>query len=138
MSLLWIFLHSSEGSYQTHFHSHWQKAIYICDQCEYSGTQACSLKAHLLRHNDEKPHSCEECGQSFKEKRVLKQHMVSAHKEEVPFKCRQCEYVCTRNDNLKRHERTHSETPDSKMAQIYLKYGRFENVAIGKLFSCVE
>ncbi len=55
-----------------------------------------------------KPFSCSQCGNTYKHKKSLKNHMRS-HSEEKPFSCSQCGNTYTRKESLKNHMRSHSE-----------------------------
>ena len=47
---------------------------------------------------------CPECGDRFRKDDKLKRHIESVHNI-VTFKCKQCEFVTNRKDNLKRHQK---------------------------------
>ena len=76
-------------------------------QCNYSCTQADSLKKHVLTHAGKKPFRCTQCNYSCTQACDLKRHMV-AHTGEKPFDCKQCNKTLTQPGNLKMHIQTHS------------------------------
>ena len=52
---------------------------------------------------EEKPHKCQECETSFRDKGHLKNHVMKVHTGERPFKCTECEKAFVRKINLNYH-----------------------------------
>ncbi|RXG60961.1 Zinc finger protein [Armadillidium vulgare] len=80
-----------------------------CPVCKEFFSTKLDLKHHLAnKHTDYKPFQCEHCGQRFKIKVHLKQHLV-VHSDAKPFKCEHCDYSTKLPETLKRHLVTHSK-----------------------------
>ncbi|CAG9768990.1 unnamed protein product [Ceutorhynchus assimilis] len=78
-----------------------------CDLCNKMFKFAANLKAHLRRHNKEKPYLCSICGKSFAEKHGLTVHL-NTHTGEKPFVCMICSARFTAPTALRVHLRRHT------------------------------
>jgi KRAB domain-containing zinc finger protein len=65
---------------------HYKIKCTVCDK-EYVTHQ--SMRKHLRTHFEQ--HQCDECGQVFKHKRLLQNHIQAVHKDEPTIPCK-CEY----------------------------------------------
>ncbi|CAH1780047.1 unnamed protein product [Owenia fusiformis] len=70
--------------------------------CEFKCTKKQNLKYHKLTHTKEKPHQCEQCGQSFTLLKNMKRHKLM-HSKILRCKCPQCDFGTTRMDKLRDH-----------------------------------
>ncbi|XP_053389236.1 zinc finger protein 583-like isoform X2 [Mercenaria mercenaria] len=79
----------------------------ICTNCGELISRA-RIKTHMaLKHSDETPFECEECGEKFKIKEYLKTHINVQHREKT-FHCDQCPSSFSAPSVLQRHYLTHT------------------------------
>ncbi|XP_047667883.1 zinc finger protein 32-like isoform X1 [Tachysurus fulvidraco] len=62
---------------------------YPCAICQRIFYNKGCLRAHLMRHSDDRPYTCSECGHSFKRAGTLRKHM-RIHTGEKPYSCSFC------------------------------------------------
>ncbi|KAK9720357.1 Zinc finger, C2H2 type [Popillia japonica] len=83
---------------------HEGKRPHVCEQCGKSFFQAMVLKQHMLIHTGEKPYACRLCGKKFRQKGCVTQHM--------PYACRLCGKKFRQKGCVTQHMRIHTgETP---------------------------
>ena len=85
---------------------------FTCNDCQESYPFKSQLKDHRMKHHTKKSFQCvaAHCGKWFKIKSSLKKH-VAIH-DDVMYKCsvkRGCNYQNTDKQNVKAHEKTHSD-----------------------------
>ena len=56
-----------------------------------------------MKHTGEKPHECDKCDKTYRQKGDLKRHQDRDH-ERKTFKCDNCEKTFARKANLKDHQ----------------------------------
>lgn len=117
----------------------WNRKTFQCDHCEKNFPQKTILMFHMNKHRQKRTEPlkfpCEYCGQVFKGKSGLKQHLrhkgvnncmlcdekficlfsqlkheIENHKVGDGWKCRQCPFIATEKVVTKRHQQTHDKT----------------------------
>lgn len=109
--------HTSSSLINHKYHRHNKtKPIHKCDICDQVLCSVGNLNAHKkVVHSDERPYTCEQCGKSFKTRRMLEEKHIKVHQQVFPFKCdfpgceKQFKRVESFNQHCKRHrnERSH-------------------------------
>lgn len=63
---------------------HWEgeRKEYKCSQCSYKTYRTTSLRAHMIRHSDDRPFQCRFCEVKVKSGQTLKRHVAKVHKNE--------------------------------------------------------
>ena len=81
---------------------HQKKKRKTCEVCgeTFSANDTSSLIAHVNRHNNVRPYSCNECGKNFLSRQSLQIHR-GVHTR--PLQCDQCEKKCVSATHLQRH-----------------------------------
>lgn len=70
---------------------HTEVRNYICDECGQTFKQRKHLLVHQMRHSGAKPLQCEVCGFQCRQRASLKYHMTKHKAEtELDFACDQC------------------------------------------------
>ncbi|KAL2094018.1 hypothetical protein ACEWY4_011330 [Coilia grayii] len=83
---------------------HTEERNYICDQCGQTFKQRKHLSVHQMRHSGAKPLQCEVCGFQCRQRASLKYHMTK-HKAEadLEFACTMCGKRFEKAHNLNVH-----------------------------------
>ncbi|XP_032891553.1 zinc finger protein 276 isoform X2 [Amblyraja radiata] len=83
---------------------HTEERNYICDECGQTFKQRKHLSVHQMRHTGAKPLQCEVCGFQCRQRASLKYHMTKHKAEaELEFACDQCEKRFEKAHNLNVH-----------------------------------
>lgn len=96
-------------SSQCRIHSknlHFKTNQYECSFCKQQFIYLEVYKAHLRRHNNEKPFVCEYCSKKFSEQWALKKH-TRIHTGEKPYICNVCKKSFSDCSNLIKHKKIH-------------------------------
>ena len=104
--------------------------------CQGVFKQKSHLTRHSIKHTQESPFICDECGSKFTRKDVLKTHLV-VHSDERPYKCTYegCNFNFKLLDNLKVHEIIHS---DAKLHTCDASFNRTDHLRIHKMIHTGE
>lgn len=83
---------------------HTEERNYICDECGQTFKQRKHLSVHQMRHSGAKPLQCEVCGFQCRQRASLKYHMTKHKAEaELEFACMICEKRFEKAHNLNVH-----------------------------------
>ncbi|XP_056271896.1 LOW QUALITY PROTEIN: zinc finger protein 276 [Pseudoliparis swirei] len=83
---------------------HTEERNYICDQCGQTFKQRKHLSVHQMRHSGAKPLQCEVCGFQCRQRASLKYHMTKHKAEaELEFACPMCGKRFEKAHNLNVH-----------------------------------
>ncbi|XP_076628952.1 uncharacterized protein LOC143345562 isoform X11 [Colletes latitarsis] len=94
----------SEDSLQRHVKLH--DRIYTCDECGKSFREKYVLKQHIRKHTGERPFQCKVCYRRFAELSVLRVHKLT-HTGERPYVCNVCGRTFTQRSSMMIHYRKH-------------------------------
>ena len=100
----------SKGALGVHLivHSENLEKRYKCDMCDFATARHACYIQHAKVHTVGHPYTCQECDAAFKHERSLKDHTVSKHSLERPFKCSLCDFVTIKKRYLTIHARVHT------------------------------
>ncbi|CAL8141529.1 unnamed protein product [Orchesella dallaii] len=78
---------------------------YKCKVCNFGFNIHSRLKAHMMKHTNERPFTCNKCNKTFKLETTLRLHL-ERHKR--TYVCQQCDKVCKSKEALRRHNKIHT------------------------------
>lgn len=85
---------------------------YECQLCQKRYTNQTNLDRHIrVTHQNEKKHTCQECGKSFSQLAILRQHHA-VHMTERNFHCDVCEKTFKLKQHLRLHQMRHLPQPE--------------------------
>lgn len=99
----------------------------ICEFCGQTFKTKSVLKQHLVRHTGEKAHSCEICHKKFTRKQHKEVHMRT-HTGQRPFICNICGKSSSKRQDLLRHMRVHSDEKNYSCPRCNRKFKRSGDV----------
>ena len=86
---------------------HIEEKPFQCKECGKTFIRNQNLTVHLRKHTGEKPFQCNNCNKTFSQKRHLTDH-IRIHTGEKPFQCKHCGRTFTWNQNLSEHLKRHT------------------------------
>uniref|UniRef100_A0A8C6SKA6 Zinc finger protein 276 n=1 Tax=Neogobius melanostomus TaxID=47308 RepID=A0A8C6SKA6_9GOBI len=100
---------------------HTEERNYICDECGQTFKQRKHLSVHQMRHSGAKPLQCEVCGFQCRQRASLKYHMTKHKAEaELEFACVICEKRFEKAHNLNVHmSMVHPLTQQSPYSDVH-------------------
>lgn len=94
----------SAETLQSHVSSnHDDVSIFKCDKCLRKFSSVHSLAKHANLNDGCKPFLCEVCGESFVQRRSMKEHMGSHHNTEFIYLCPFCQLTFASQNKLRVH-----------------------------------
>lgn len=107
--------------------------LHECQLCQKRYTNKTNLDRHIrVTHHNEKKYACQECGKSFSQLAILRQHHA-VHMTERNFECD----VCNKTFKLKQHLRLHQLRHLPQSERPKRKYKPPKNKYKPKLKPCV-
>ncbi|KAJ8366756.1 hypothetical protein AAFF_G00342700 [Aldrovandia affinis] len=100
---------------------------HTCSQCGTSFRSEPLLKKHQQTHTGERPYHCAQCGKSFSQSCNLKKHQRT-HTGERPYHCAQCGKSFSTDRYLKKHQRTHTGERPYHCAQCGKSFSQSGNL----------
>ncbi|XP_029287827.1 zinc finger protein 629-like isoform X1 [Cottoperca gobio] len=74
----------------THMRTHTDEKPFACPICGNRYKLKGHIKEHMRTHTGERPYPCYICGRSFNRSSTMTKHARIKHRENMPFKCMQC------------------------------------------------
>ncbi|KAL5014331.1 hypothetical protein ScPMuIL_008601 [Solemya velum] len=92
-----------------HMKTHFEGPPYKCDNpgCTYKSDKVQPLVVHRMKHSDERPYGCDQCGMRFRTRNNLYAH-IKYHSGEKPFECPVCHRCFATKNTMEQHLVTHS------------------------------
>ncbi|CAB4008536.1 zinc finger OZF [Paramuricea clavata] len=97
-----------------------KRRLFKCSECPETFQTQKFLEVHRKKHVRIVPIQCNDCGEVFAQKNLLRRHQAVVHKGIRPFSCKYCDKTFTQRGNLARHCRqAHAEknATDSRLTK---------------------
>ena len=85
---------------------HFNRKNFKCELCDTSFKQKLTLITHIQSMHEDKNFPCEYCSHISVSQKSLNYHRKLKHENVKSFKCKDCDYVCSRSDYLLRHSKS--------------------------------
>uniref|UniRef100_A0A1L8DGK2 Putative c2h2-type zn-finger protein n=1 Tax=Nyssomyia neivai TaxID=330878 RepID=A0A1L8DGK2_9DIPT len=132
-----------------HTRSHAKKELvdsdvsrHCCNVCGETFAEALDLLAHAEVHARFQPYKCMLCGESFLDEQTIKEHIDTAHTDELTtHSCRLCGKVCRDSKSLMKHAWDHSREKKhtcSKCAKTFHNKARLKRHMMSHRDKCVS
>lgn len=97
---------------KAHMVKHNDQRDYCCDTCGATFKTKVTLDCHVnVVHSESRDFQCNLCGKTYKTKAYLYIHQQNVHKATTEYKCRSCPKAFKSKASLKAHEQRHSAKP---------------------------
>lgn len=83
--------------------------MFKCQECGTVLKNVWSLREHMMIHTGEKPHVCQVCQKSFRNRGKLNVHYKRVHEQIRTHQCNHCGRAFSDKSNLTVHIRTHTD-----------------------------
>uniref|UniRef100_A0A8D9F501 Zinc finger protein 85 n=1 Tax=Cacopsylla melanoneura TaxID=428564 RepID=A0A8D9F501_9HEMI len=83
--------------------------MFKCPECGALLKNVWSLREHIMIHTGERPHICQICNKSFRNRGKLNVHGKRVHEQVRPHQCKYCGRTFSDSSNLTVHIRTHTD-----------------------------
>ncbi|XP_014676541.1 PREDICTED: zinc finger protein 70-like [Priapulus caudatus] len=83
---------------------------YACVHCPFTTKHVVSIRKHVKRRHQHRPHACDFCPKNFAYKSDLRKHVVThpAYEGRGGLKCPHCDRICVCRSHLRRHALIHT------------------------------
>ena len=85
---------------------HLNQKNFKCELCDKSYGSKETLKGHIQSRHEDRKFPCEYCNHRSISKKNLSIHRKLKHENVKSYKCKDCDYVCSRSDYLWRHTKS--------------------------------
>lgn len=82
---------------------HTKEKLYECEHCPFTTYVYKTFHSHCEKNHKKRTYKCFYCGNTYKSKHALSQHVDSIHEKTNNFKCKQCDYATAFRTFLKDH-----------------------------------